>query len=189
MAAVSMRASPPDGWGDGTFSSSILAQTDDRRRERTRRFAYLPKRIEFPSPSPPSRSHPSCPARPPGIQFYRRHHDSSDHKNDSTAGHRILTFFLYLNDVEEGGETRFTTLGIDVKPKKVGGTGSVYPHILCPFFFARWRFRFRRRRRRCPPTTPRADAIIVHNFVPPRGEPAKNRPRSFFSPRDSSLPR
>ena len=56
---------------------------------------------------------------PPRIQFYRRHHDSSDHKNNAPTGHRILTFFLYLNDVEEGGETRFTTLGIDVKPKKV----------------------------------------------------------------------
>ena len=53
------------------------------------------------------------------FKFYRRHHDSSDGKSNKPAGHRILTFFLYLNDVEEGGETRFTTLDIDVKPKKV----------------------------------------------------------------------
>ncbi|KAL3809185.1 hypothetical protein ACHAXA_000704 [Cyclostephanos tholiformis] len=51
-------------------------------------------------------------------QFYRRHHDSSEHKKNDSTGHRILTFFLYLNDVENGGETRFTTLDIDVKPKK-----------------------------------------------------------------------
>ena len=32
-------------------------------------------------------------------QFYKRHHDSSG-KKDKASGHRILTFFLYLNDVE-----------------------------------------------------------------------------------------
>lgn len=53
-------------------------------------------------------------------QFYRRHHDSSNKNNGKATGHRILTFFLYLNDVEEGGETRFTNLDISVKPKKVG---------------------------------------------------------------------
>lgn len=52
-------------------------------------------------------------------QFYRNHHDSSQGNSMKTAGHRILTFFLYLNDVEEGGETRFTHLDISVKPKKV----------------------------------------------------------------------
>ena len=55
----------------------------------------------------------------PSFKFYRRHHDSSEHKKNDAAGHRILTFFLYLNDVDDGGETRFTTLDIDVKPKKV----------------------------------------------------------------------
>lgn len=52
-------------------------------------------------------------------QFYRRHHDSSNANNNKPAGHRILTFFLYLNDVEEGGETRFSNLDISVAPKKV----------------------------------------------------------------------
>lgn len=51
-------------------------------------------------------------------QFYRTHHDSSG-KKDGAIGHRILTFFLYLNDVEDGGETRFPSLDISVKPKKV----------------------------------------------------------------------
>lgn len=52
-------------------------------------------------------------------QFYRTHHDSSGGKKTTSAGHRILTFFLYLNDEElEGGETRFTSLDISVKPKK-----------------------------------------------------------------------
>jgi hypothetical protein len=34
------------------------------------------------------------------------------------AGPRILTFFLYLSDVEEGGETSFPYLDIAIKPKK-----------------------------------------------------------------------
>lgn len=33
-------------------------------------------------------------------------------------GVRILTVFLYLNDVEEGGGTDFPKLGITVEPKK-----------------------------------------------------------------------
>eukprot|EP00747_Dinoflagellata_sp_TGD_P092459 gnl/TRDRNA2_/TRDRNA2_165417_c1_seq2.p2 gnl/TRDRNA2_/TRDRNA2_165417_c1~~gnl/TRDRNA2_/TRDRNA2_165417_c1_seq2.p2 ORF type:complete len:102 (+),score=18.53 gnl/TRDRNA2_/TRDRNA2_165417_c1_seq2:347-652(+) len=33
------------------------------------------------------------------------------------AGPRILTFMVYLTDVEEGGATSFFKLGIDVQPK------------------------------------------------------------------------
>ena len=29
-----------------------------------------------------------------------------------------MTFFVYLNDVKEGGETKFTKLGVEVKPRK-----------------------------------------------------------------------
>jgi prolyl 4-hydroxylase len=61
-------------------------------------------------------------------QFYRSHHDSSNRKDDSPAGHRILTFFLYLSDVEEGGETFFNKLGIAVKPKL--GRALVWPSVL-----------------------------------------------------------
>lgn len=50
-------------------------------------------------------------------QFYRSHHDSSGTEK-GLAGHRILTFFLYLTDVEEGGETKFNRLDIKVKPKR-----------------------------------------------------------------------
>lgn len=56
------------------------------------------------------------------------HHDSSDGKDDTPASHRILTFFLYLSDVEEGGATRFTKLGpLDVRPKK--GRALVWPSV------------------------------------------------------------
>jgi len=60
-------------------------------------------------------------------EFYKRHHDSSG-KNTNISGHRILTVFLYLNDVEEGGETAFTELGIEVKPKK--GRALIWPSVL-----------------------------------------------------------
>jgi len=39
-----------------------------------------------------------------------------------------LTFFLYLSDVEEGGETDFPLLNIGVKPKK--GKALLWPSTL-----------------------------------------------------------
>lgn len=44
------------------------------------------------------------------------------------CGPRILTFFLYLNDVEEGGETVFTNLkNVTVKPRK--GRAVLWPNV------------------------------------------------------------
>ena len=40
----------------------------------------------------------------------------------------MLTLFLYLNDVEEGGETRFTNLNLDVKPRR--GRAILWPSVL-----------------------------------------------------------
>jgi len=61
-------------------------------------------------------------------QYYRRHHDSSSTtSNKKPAGPRIMTFFLYLSDVEEGGETRFTDIDLSVKPKK--GRALVWPSV------------------------------------------------------------
>lgn len=48
-------------------------------------------------------------------QYYLEHHDFNVHHIE---GPRMLTFFMYLNDVESGGETNFTKLGITIKPKK-----------------------------------------------------------------------
>lgn len=42
-----------------------------------------------------------------------------------SCGPRILTFFLYLSDVEEGGETHFPMLNLKVKPRK--GTAVLWP--------------------------------------------------------------
>eukprot|EP00549_Striatella_unipunctata_P007896 CAMPEP_0118724462 /NCGR_PEP_ID=MMETSP0800-20121206/32590_1 /TAXON_ID=210618 ORGANISM="Striatella unipunctata, Strain CCMP2910" /NCGR_SAMPLE_ID=MMETSP0800 /ASSEMBLY_ACC=CAM_ASM_000638 /LENGTH=470 /DNA_ID=CAMNT_0006633037 /DNA_START=34 /DNA_END=1446 /DNA_ORIENTATION=- len=63
-------------------------------------------------------------------QFYRAHHDYIEHQVDRQSGVRLLTFFLYLNDVEEGGGTRFPQLDITVQPKRgqVLLWPSVYDH-------------------------------------------------------------
>jgi len=60
-------------------------------------------------------------------QFYRMHHDSTG-RDTTPSGPRILTFFLYLSNVEEGGETHFNKLGISVKPSK--GKALVWPSVL-----------------------------------------------------------
>jgi prolyl 4-hydroxylase len=61
-------------------------------------------------------------------QKYVAHHDSSEEDNALACGPRILTFFLYLSDVEEGGETNFPDLGIAVTPKR--GRALLWPSVL-----------------------------------------------------------
>jgi len=51
-------------------------------------------------------------------QFYQHHNDFIDYQVDRPTGPRILTFFLYLNDVEQGGETNFPRIGLSVQPKR-----------------------------------------------------------------------
>eukprot|EP00977_Amphora_coffeiformis_P004378 scaffold935_cov155-Amphora_coffeaeformis.AAC.6 len=60
-------------------------------------------------------------------RFYRTHHDYIDHQKDRNCGPRILTFFLYLSDVEEGGGTDFPDLGITVQPKL--GRAVLWPSV------------------------------------------------------------
>ena len=43
---------------------------------------------------------------------YIIHHDYYQNDSETPAGIRVLSFFMYLSDVEEGGETEFPTLGI-----------------------------------------------------------------------------
>ena len=61
-------------------------------------------------------------------QKYSVHHDASPVQSKQASGARILTFFLYLSDVEEGGETAFPTLNVAVKPKK--GSAILWPSCL-----------------------------------------------------------
>lgn len=62
-------------------------------------------------------------------QYYKRHHDSSVRDNLSLHGPRILTVFFYLNDVEGGGETRFSDMNppLAVKPKR--GSAIIWPSV------------------------------------------------------------
>jgi prolyl 4-hydroxylase len=57
------------------------------------------------------------------ISFY-----SIPHQKDRQCGPRILTFFLYLSDVEAGGGTNFPNLDISIMPKK--GRALLWPSVL-----------------------------------------------------------
>ena len=50
--------------------------------------------------------------------FYRGHHDFFKHETIEKLGQRKYTFFGYLNDDFEGGETEFPKLKIKIKPVK-----------------------------------------------------------------------
>lgn len=49
---------------------------------------------------------------------YERHHDVIATQDEERCGNRILSFYLFLSDVEEGGELRFTDIDEQVTPKK-----------------------------------------------------------------------
>jgi prolyl 4-hydroxylase len=61
-------------------------------------------------------------------QFYRQHHDYIGHQRERNCGPRILTFFLYLSDVEAGGGTNFPSLGLTIQPKR--GRALLWPSVL-----------------------------------------------------------
>jgi len=46
----------------------------------------------------------------------------------SAWGPRLYTFFIYLSDVEAGGETRFTRLNMSVTPKS--GSAILWPSVM-----------------------------------------------------------
>jgi 2OG-Fe(II) oxygenase superfamily len=62
---------------------------------------------------------------------YKRHNDyfsTLDAEEVEQEGNRILTVFMYLNDVEEGGGTAFTELNFTVTPKL--GRVVLWPSVL-----------------------------------------------------------
>lgn len=66
-------------------------------------------------------------------QFYKLHHDFIGFHKERQCGVRIITFFLYLSDIEEGGGTRFAYLnasdgGLVVNPKR--GRALIWPNVL-----------------------------------------------------------
>lgn len=60
-------------------------------------------------------------------QQYKEHHDWTSTHEKHPYGGRILTFFLYLNDVEAGGGTKFNYLNFTATPKKGGAV--VWPSM------------------------------------------------------------
>lgn len=60
-------------------------------------------------------------------QFYNTHNDFIEYQVDRPCGVRLLTFYIYLNDVEEGGGTNFPRLGMTVTPKK--GRAVLWPSV------------------------------------------------------------
>lgn len=61
--------------------------------------------------------------------YYRPHNDFIEKHTEQSHGTRLLTFFIYFNEVEEGGETRFPRLnGLKVEPRK--GRVLVWPSVL-----------------------------------------------------------
>ena len=60
-------------------------------------------------------------------QYYWAHNDFIEYHNEQAHGPRLLTFFIYFNEVEEGGETRFPRLDLTIHPKK--GRVLVWPSI------------------------------------------------------------
>jgi len=61
-------------------------------------------------------------------QYYRKHHDYSPGGKERQAGVRILTVYLYLNDVAAGGGTLFNDLNITVMPKL--GRAVLWPSVV-----------------------------------------------------------
>lgn len=50
-------------------------------------------------------------------QYYRTHHDYIAHHITRQEGVRVLTVYMYLNNVEQGGGTSFPTLDVTIMPK------------------------------------------------------------------------
>lgn len=59
-------------------------------------------------------------------QYFKPHFDGAFHRHADERS--LLTFMVYLNDVEAGGDTAFLDLGLVVKPR--AGTALVFNHHL-----------------------------------------------------------
>ena len=72
----------------------------------------------------PEEGHPSC-------AFYKRHSDYIEGDQYRVQGPRVYTLFMYLNNVEEGGGTRFTDLPngpITFQPQR--GKAILWPSVM-----------------------------------------------------------
>jgi len=61
--------------------------------------------------------------------YFKEHYDAEpDKTKNNNIKDRAHTFIVYLNNVEEGGETRFPNLDVNIKPKK--GTAIYFKTLL-----------------------------------------------------------
>jgi prolyl 4-hydroxylase len=61
-------------------------------------------------------------------EYYNVHHDYIPYHLDRPPGPRILTLYVYLNDVEQGGATHFPALNITIQPKR--GRLVLWPNVM-----------------------------------------------------------
>jgi prolyl 4-hydroxylase len=61
-------------------------------------------------------------------QYYKTHNDFIDYQKNRSSGARLLTFYVYLSDVDDGGGTKFPHLNLTVTPKK--GRAVLWPSVL-----------------------------------------------------------
>mmetsp|Transcript_30766 Transcript_30766/g.68999 ORF Transcript_30766/g.68999 Transcript_30766/m.68999 type:complete len:447 (-) Transcript_30766:115-1455(-) len=62
-------------------------------------------------------------------QYHRRHNDYINKFEHQVHGPRVLTFFIYFGEVDEGGDTKFPSLkNLTVKPK--AGRVLIWPSVL-----------------------------------------------------------
>eukprot|EP00536_Pseudo-nitzschia_multiseries_P011500 jgi/Psemu1/243855/estExt_Genewise1.C_3940042 len=61
-------------------------------------------------------------------QKYDTHHDFIEYEVDRQSGVRIITVYLYLNEVEAGGGTNFPELDLTIMPKR--GRVLIWPSVL-----------------------------------------------------------
>ena len=61
--------------------------------------------------------------------YYATHHDQTHFVEPALPeGARVLTFFIYLSDVEAGGETRFPDLDLSITPRR--GRALLWPSVM-----------------------------------------------------------
>jgi len=104
-------------------SSTARAGSDEKR---TSHSATLPSsddvvravrgRISLYSGYPEANIEPLQAVRYHPGEFYKPHHDYYNACETWQAGNRHFTFLIYLNEVEEGGDTAFPRLNISVTP-------------------------------------------------------------------------
>jgi len=61
-------------------------------------------------------------------QYYKVHNDFIEDQVEMVVGPRVLTLFLYLSDVDEGGETHFPRANVTVKARR--GRAALWPSVL-----------------------------------------------------------